>query len=305
MGLNLGALLGAAATAGQGYLAGRQARADRDYQRGRQGQQDAMAAEEHRLRMQALAQSITQGAVPQPSPVDMANLGHKQRLEEIGARQAPATPEPTRPVSLSPGSVLVDPTTGKPLYRNPAAPTTPTGPATGVPTESERRAGGLLMGAQQALNDIHGLLRAGYNPMRENMASRAFALSGAPKMATATASTEGRLFRNAVKRLVTNYLYVTSGATANPGEIASQAEQTTTDLLDNPETLEQKLRFLDGKVEEMRAIAGRAAPPMPQPVAPAPAAAAGKNPADRWEELVAGGMGKAEATAQVRREFGQ
>ncbi len=71
-----------------------------------------------------------------------------------------------------------------------------------------------------------------------------------------------------MKRLITNYLYTTSGATANPGEIVSQAEQTTTEWFDNPETIEQKMRFLEGKVEEMQVIAGRAAPQNAGPTLP-------------------------------------
>lgn len=266
MGISLGALIGAAATGTSGYMAGRQQRTQRDQALQRQQQQDALAEEERRLRMEALAQQIQQAQIPQPrQPITVApgstlvDPATGQPIYSAPDRTAPD--RPVSPVSLSPGQVLVDPSTGKPIYRNPALPKEPTGPNAGPPAESERRAAGLLMGAQQALDDIHGLLKRGYDPTKETLGSRLAAGTGFPKLATATASTEGRLFRNAVKRLVTNYLYVTSGATANPGEIASQAEQTTADILDNPETLDQKLRFLDGKVEEMRAMAGRAAPP--------------------------------------------
>lgn len=127
-------------------------------------------------------------------------------------------------------------------------------------SENERRAGGLLIGADASLKEAQRLITDGYDPSKEGALSRGAATFGMSRTSTALASTKGKLFRNAVKRLLTNYLYTTSGATANPGEIVSQAEQTTTEWFDNPETIEQKMRFLEGKVEEMKVIAGRAAP---------------------------------------------
>lgn len=126
----------------------------------------------------------------------------------------------------------------------------------GRTTASEQRAAGLEFGAKQALDQIEGLIAGGYDPLKEPVSSKTAAFVGFDKTAAALGSPKGRLFRNAVKRLVTNYLYVTSGATANPSEIQSQAEQTTSDIMDDPDTLEQKLTSLRGKVNEMRMVAG-------------------------------------------------
>ena len=132
--------------------------------------------------------------------------------------------------------------------------------ASGAPSETERRGAALLKGGEAALADVEKLIKAGYDPLKENKASQAAATVGMGRTATGLASPQGKLYRNAVLRLTTNYLYTVSGATANPGEIVSQAEQMTTGILDNPDTLEQKLDFMRGKVDEMRSVAGRAAP---------------------------------------------
>ncbi len=124
---------------------------------------------------------------------------------------------------------------------------------------TERRAAGLYTGAKNALSALEKLIKDGYSPINESVLSRTAATVGANRTSRALASTRGKLFRNEVERLITNYLYTTSGATANAQEIKSQAEQTTTNLLDGPETFEQKMNFLRGKVSEMEIMAGRAA----------------------------------------------
>lgn len=129
-----------------------------------------------------------------------------------------------------------------------------------LPSVSERKAGGLYSGARTALGALEKLVEDGYSPLNESYASRGAAAVGLGAVSRGLASTKGKLFRNEAERLITNYLYVTTGATSTAEELASQARQTTTDILDGPETFDQKMNFLRGKVGEMKIIAGRAAP---------------------------------------------
>lgn len=130
------------------------------------------------------------------------------------------------------------------------------------PDASERRAAGLLTGAEVALGDAERLLAEGFSPRAEPGLSQALGmLFDSSKWRNATATPQGKQYYNAVERLFTNYLYTVSGAQVPPAEIVAQARQSAVDFFDDPSTRDQKMRYLRGKVDEMRVLAGRAIAP--------------------------------------------
>ena len=267
----LGGLIRAGVAAGGGALKGANAAEQTNYERERQQKQDALQAMLLNTQIENIANDN------QRADAQLEQNARQNALAEVAARRramldAQAVARENQPPPLynpqsDPDVLREAELRRRGLGRYHQAPDgTPAGPK--PPTEGERRAGGLLIGAQSALDEIHGLLqgdptkgRAPYSPANEGWMSKTAQAVGMDRTARGLSSENGKLFRNAVKRLTTNYLYVVSGAQASPAEIEKQSEQMTNDILDTPTTLDQKIRFMEGKVEEIRKVADRAATP--------------------------------------------
>lgn len=129
-----------------------------------------------------------------------------------------------------------------------------------MPSETERRAGAMFGGAVQALEELTMLRSGGYDPLKESWFSKGAGTAGMRKVQYAALSSEGKQYYNSVYRALSNYLYAVSGAAQSPSEIQNQAGQLAAAMFDDPATLQQKERFLLGKVEELGQMGGRAVP---------------------------------------------
>lgn len=171
------------------------------------------------------------------------------------------------------------------------APRKPTGEAAAkpaIPTESERRGAALLHVLEPA--------NARINAIEDGLSKGQIALNRGGLLGRFAQSPEAKQYDDDLRSVVANYLYVVSGATANPGEVENQIKMIRINEADDPATKATKRQRRQEMVEAVRLVAGRAAP---EGVPAAPPGTT-KSKADQWEELVAAGMSPAAATAKLK-----
>lgn len=170
----------------------------------------------------------------------------------------------TAPIELSAGATLYDPTTNQPIYTAPDKPSSasvpagyrpsasgglefipggPADPATaGKTTEATRRnqqlAKVIVPEAQSLLgqNGQGGMFDAlanGQDQARDAGGGLALGLGQGP-------SAEYQQAKNSLKTIIASYLYSVSGATANPGEVETQASVLTPKFGEDPKSVAAK-----------------------------------------------------------------
>lgn len=119
------------------------------------------------------------------------------------------------------------------------------------PSESERRAGAVLHVLNAANDRVNGV--------EEGLGKGQLALSRGGMFGRAIQTPEAKQYDDDLKLMVSHYLYVLSGATANPGEVANQAATMRINEADDPATRAIKTTRRRQMVEAVKLMAGRAA----------------------------------------------
>lgn len=138
-----------------------------------------------------------------------------------------------------------------------------------VPTESERRGAALLHVLEPANKRVEAL--------EKGLSTGQIALSRGGLLGRFAQSPAAKQYDDDLRSIVANYLYVVSGATANPGEVENQIKMIRVNEADDSDTRDTKRQRRQEMVDAVRLVAGRAAPEQSPSAAPSTGDAA-----DAW-----------------------
>lgn len=208
------------------------------------------------------------------------------------------------PLRLSPGEIAVDPATGRRIASNPrpvdppTAPVAPAMPGAIVQKVEDNRS--RLAVIDQALAELEK--RPGsvglQNYAGQNLMQRV--------------DPQGIALRAAIADIGSMVIHDRSGAAVTVSEFP-RLRPFIPMATDSPEKIRQNLRHMREIIADETARydqrygqqPGGAPNLLARPQAPAPVQQTGRvSAADRWEQLVDGGMSEADATAKVRQEYG-
>jgi hypothetical protein len=120
------------------------------------------------------------------------------------------------------------------------------------PTEAERRAQALYTVASPELKIVEEMF-----PALSNVNDQI--LSAMPWNTSNWATSEDyQRGRNALESIITSYLYVTSGASAGPGEMEKHIQQLMPQPGEKPGSVKDKLGRIRFRIEAIKQAAGRA-----------------------------------------------
>lgn len=231
---------------------------------------------EFALRQQIASQprGTTSQAAPEFKTLDVDGVptvtmigadGTKQVIGKAYVQPKAERPPASRLVMDKTGTyVPVDPLTGRNAMTGETV-QSPETAKTGTPTESERRAAGLLSLIEDADAKLNAVLQSGAPTTGEQLMGRV------PIVGRVVASDRARQMRQATEQMVANALYLLSGASSTDPEVRRQIDILTPQPFDDPATAAQKAQGRRTLVEAARKIAGRAVPQTPTAAAPTPA----------------------------------
>ncbi len=289
---NLLSLLGMASVAGAdantAALEGQQIKRDRDQkdllaqlQQQRQAEQDAQAREMAVLQRKNLLSMIRDREKP-PEPNAPRTQIVDGQLVDLDAGTARPIAGYTAPPKQAPTpaagsySQFTGPD-GRPVFFNPEKNTTvavpeglsPPSPRTGLPTEAERKAAGLLLTGEQGYKTLESLLERNKGKEAPGFINRGLSRIGMG-VGNILSPDDLRQMDQAAYDLQEAWLRLTSGAAIGSDEIRNSARALIPQPGDDPATLQQKTEARRLRVEALRQAAGRAVDPTVRGTAPNP-----------------------------------
>lgn len=260
--------------------------------------------DERRLR---LAERAATAPAPSYDPASDVETARERYFRDngLGVYRPQSAGPGAGPLRLSPGEIAVDPATGRRIASNPrpvdppSAPTAPVMPGAIVQKVEDNRS--RLAVIDQALAELEkqpgsvGLQNyAGQNIMQR-------------------VDPQGIALRAAIADIGSMTIHDRSGAAVTVSEFPRLIPFIPL-ATDSPAKIRQNLLRMKEIIADetarydarFRAAPDGTPPMLARPQAPAPVQQTGRvSAADRWEQLVDGGMSEAEATAKVRQEYGQ
>jgi len=157
---------------------------------------------------------------------------------------------------------------GRPTFFNPQtgatvsvpAGLTPPSPRTGLPTEAERKAAGLLLTGEQGYKTLEALLERNKGKEAPGLLNRGLSRVGMG-VGNILSPDDLRQMDQAAYDLQEAWLRLTSGAAIGAEEIRNSARALIPQPGDDPTTLQQKAAARRLRVEALRQAAGRAVDP--------------------------------------------